>query len=105
MFLIQLLLPAIATPATEDGGIARTRAELVERFGGVTAYAWTPADGEWRDERGRTAEDKVVLVEVVARAFERAWWEDYASRLAKRFAQHAVHIRAIRVQMIDPKAT
>ncbi len=104
MFLIQILLPASAGPAHERGGIARTRAELVERFGGVTAYTQTPAEGEWRASDGRLAEDTVALVEVVAPAFDREWWKDYAKTLARRFSQEAVHIRALRIELLDPES-
>jgi hypothetical protein len=104
VFLIQILLPASAAPAHERGGIARTRAELVERFGGVTAYTQTPAEGEWRATDGHVTEDRVALVEVVAPAFDREWWKRYATTLARRFSEEAVHIRALPMELLDPES-
>jgi hypothetical protein len=105
MHLVQLLLPADdATTAAGDARIARTRAELVERFGGVTAYIQTPAHGEWTTPEGARERDRVVMVEVVAPDFDRAWWQSYAANLAERFEQDAIHVRAVQVEMLDPDA-
>jgi len=105
VFLIQILLPAQDGSASGgEGRVAQTRAELVERFGGVTAYTQTPAHGEWTDPRGRRTADAVVMVEVVAPAFDRAWWSGYAGTLARRFQQDAIHLRALHVEMLDPDA-
>jgi hypothetical protein len=107
MVLIQLLLPAAA--AENDGVTAgrftTTREELVEAFGGVTAYARSPAQGLWTSPDGEPAQDEVVMVEVVTDAFERAWWTSYEKVLAERFAQDVIHIRAIPVSVLDAEAT
>jgi hypothetical protein len=42
-----------------------------------------------------------VMVEVVAERFDRAWWGEYTQRLARRFAQEAIHVRAIQVDLLD----
>ena len=101
MVLIQLLLP------TTHGGEeqrTRTRTELVERFGGITAYVQTPALGEWTTAEGQRQRDQVVMVEVVAPDFDRTWWQSYARTLADRFGQQAIHLRALPVEMLDPDA-
>lgn len=106
MYLIQLLLPA-STPggaAPSDAAVAETRRELVEAFGGVTAYARAPAQGVWTSPEGGREHDDVVMVEVVAARFDRAWWRDYAQRLAARFDQEAIHVRAVQVEVLDPDA-
>ena len=82
----------------------RTRAELVERFGGITAYLQTPALGEWTASDGQRERERVVMIEVVARQFDRAWWRSYADTLADRFRQDAIHVRALQVEMLDPDA-
>lgn len=105
MVLIQLLLPSdLAAGHGEADAVSRTRRELAERFGGVTAYVQTPAIGEWTAPDGRRDVDRMVMVEVVAPEFDRAWWRDYAETLARRFDQEAIHVRALRVELVDPDA-
>jgi hypothetical protein len=98
MYLIQLLLPASRELANQ---FAETRAELAEQFGGVTAYVRAPADGLWKSPDGEPARDDVVMVEVVVEQFDRAWWRSYTETLKRRFEQEAIHVRAIRVEMLD----
>ena len=105
MVLIQILLPrTTAASPLADGAVARTRAELVERFHGVTAYLRSPAVGDWTSPDGEHERDDVVMVEVVTAHFDRAWWKDYSARLAERFAQEAIHVRALRVEILDEDA-
>ena len=107
MHLIQLLLPATsgasASAAADDAGTL-TRRELVERFGGLTAYVRTPAHGVWTSPEGAREHDDVVMVEVVAETFDREWWRTYAGRLARRFAQEAIHVRALPIEVLDPES-
>jgi phage tail sheath gpL-like len=105
VFLIQMLLPVDGQSATGGEEQAmRTRAELVERFGGMTAYVQTPALGEWTAAGGQRERDRVVMIEVVAPQFDRTWWRSYADTLADRFRQDAIHVRALQVEMLDPDA-
>jgi hypothetical protein len=105
MYLIQLLLPAAADGSGDDVAVAETRRELVDRFGGITAYLQTPAHGVWTSPEGGRRHDHVVMVEVVASDFDRGWWRGYAAQLARRFAQDAIHVRAVQVEVLDPEAT
>jgi hypothetical protein len=106
MVLIQLLLPISAQEdAAAEKLVAQTRAEIVERFGGVTAYVQTPAHGEWIAPGGRRDRDQLVMVEVVAPTFDRSWWRNYADTLARRFAQEAIHVRALPVELLDDDAS
>lgn len=80
MVLIQLLLPTGG--AASDGGLSpltETRRELAARFKGLTAYLRSPAKGWWTAPDGHTEQDDVVMVEVVADTFDRAWWRTYAA--------------------------
>lgn len=95
MHLIQILLPRKSGDPASDGRFAATRAELVEKFDGVTAYVRAPAQGSWVAPDGRVERDDVVMVEVLAGAFDRAWWRAYATTLAQRFGEEAIHIRAL----------
>ena len=96
-FLVQILLPRRrgVTGDVSDSDFGQTRTELVERFDGVTAYLRSPAQGAWTAPDGRVERDDVVMIEVVTETFDRAWWRAYAVRLAERFQQEAIHIRAL----------
>ena len=96
-FVVQILLPRGGGGHTEgrDADFAHTRAELVERYEGVTAYLRSPAQGAWTAPDGRVEDDEVVMIEVVVDTFDRAWWREYGERLARRFRQEAIHIRAL----------
>jgi hypothetical protein len=102
MVLIQLLLPATGA-AGADGlaPLAQTRRELAEEFDGLTAYLRSPAKGLWTAPDGHTEQDDVVMVEVVADTFDRAWWRTYAATLAERFRQESIHVRALPVELLD----
>jgi len=102
MVLIQLLLPSTG-PAGADGlaPLAQTRRELAEEFDGLTAYLRSPAKGLWTAPDGHTEQDDVVMVEVVADTFDRAWWRTYAATLAERFRQESIHVRALPVELLD----
>jgi hypothetical protein len=93
MYLIQLLLPVSAAPDAE--AFASTREELADKFGGVTAYSRAPAEGIWRSPAGDESRDSVLMVEVLVQTFDRPWWRAYRDRLARRFRQEEIHVRAI----------
>ena len=96
MYLIQLLLPTRGRGGVvADSAFARTREELVDAFDGVTAYARAPAQGVWVAPDGDRERDDVVMVEVVTQEFDRAWWRAYGGKLAERFDQDEIHIRAL----------
>ena len=100
--LIQLLLPTAGNGSDRAmTAIAQTRRELVEKFKGVTAYVRSPAKGLWTAPDGHTEADDVVMVEVVTDTFDRAWWRTYSARLAQRFAQDTIHVRALPVDVPD----
>jgi hypothetical protein len=107
MFLIQILLPLTGSTAQRTRSRAafdETRRELVEAFGGITAYSQAPAEGVWTAADGGRALDTVIMVEVVTRAFDRAWWRDYTATLARRFDQETIHVRALSVELLDEDA-
>jgi hypothetical protein len=101
MHLIQILLPL----AGNDGrrfppdAFARVRSELAERFGGLTAFTRSPAEGLWR-EGDETARDDIVVLEVMADALDTAWWADYRRSLEERFAQEVVVVRAQEIRVL-----
>lgn len=102
MHLIQLLLPLY----DNDGQpfpralLRRVREELTERFGGVTAFARSPAVGAWEDDSGDVQRDELILVEVMAEVIDAQWWAEYREDLRQRFRQDALLIRATRIEML-----
>jgi hypothetical protein len=102
--LIQLLLPTTFPEGTASqdasAALADTRRELSETFDGLTAYVRSPAKGIWTAPDGHTEQDDVVMVEVVTDHFDRAWWRDYSTVLAKRFSQDVIHVRSLTVDLL-----
>jgi len=100
MVLVQLLLPVTSeSEQSHRSHVAKTRAELTAKFGGVTAYQRAPALGVWIDDDGGVERDDVIMVEVVADSFERDWWRAYRAELEARFAQTEIHIRAVSIEV------
>ncbi|HYH95408.1 hypothetical protein [Hyalangium sp.] len=96
MYLIQFLLPLRDNERRPfpRADFERVRAELTERFGGVTAFLQAPASGVWKDA-GETTHDELVLFEVMTDALDRAWWKGYRAELERRFRQEALVVRAL----------
>lgn len=96
MFLVQLLLPLYDNSGRRvpHETFARVRDELTERYGGVTAFLRSPAQGTWKEEGGGVDRDEIVMVEVMVEALDAAWWESYRSRLEAQFGQQELVIRA-----------
>lgn len=97
MHLVQLLLPLhdntrrlFPRELFDD-----VRREMTERFGGVTAYVRSPAEGAWQDAEGKVLSDEVIIVEVMCNDLDRSFWSAYRQKLAQRFAQEEVVVRAM----------
>jgi hypothetical protein len=101
MNLVQILLPLADNEGRRFGpaAYAHVRAELSERFGGITSFTRAPAEGVWT-EGGHTNRDDIVVFEVMCRDLDRSWWEQYRARLEDRFQQEAIVLRAIKVEML-----
>ena len=102
MFLVQLLLPLY-----DDSGrrlphalFAQLRTELTERFGGMTAFFRSPAQGTWKEESGSVDVDEIVMCEVMVEALDRAWWRGYRKTLEARFGQRELVVRALQLELL-----
>jgi len=106
-FLVQIILPLYRN----DGRLLppellkQVRTELKERFGGLTAYTRTPAEGTWEDDQGRTKREDVVIVEVMTETLDRQWWSNYAAELARRFQQEELVVRAMQFEDLTKRST
>jgi hypothetical protein len=102
MYLIQILLPTrdnddVAFPAALFGEV---KAELVEKFGGLTAFLQAPAQGLWVESNRRVARDDVAVFEVMSKIVERAWWANYRGLLQRRFRQDEIVVRSLAVDLL-----
>ncbi|GAM09291.1 hypothetical protein OR1_01566 [Geobacter sp. OR-1] len=102
MHLVQILLPLY-----DNGGdpfplaeYARVRDELAERFGGITAYVRSPAEGLWQETPGTTVRDDIVIYEVMTELLDKGWWRGYREQLSARFRQDLLIVRVSEVQLL-----
>ena len=102
MQLIQLFLPLYRNSGAPipPESFAATREELMDHFGGMTAYTRTPATGLWQQQDGRTVRDDIVVVEVMAEALDEAWWRAYRRNLEQRFEQQELLVLAQEVRRL-----
>ena len=98
MHIVQLLLPLYDNEGLPfpDSVMAAIRDELVARFGGVTAFSRTPAEGVWSD-RGQNIRDEVILVEVMVENLDLAWWSGFRGRLESLLRQRSLVARAFAI--------
>lgn len=97
MHLIRLLLPLY----DNDGNrlppklLDQVFDELTHKFGGVTAYQRSPAEGAWKPPGEGVVHDDMVLFEVMVEPLDRPWWADYRRMLEQRFAQDKLLILSL----------
>lgn len=102
MHLIEILLPL----SDNDGKpfaadlYNRVRDELVEHFGGVTAFTRSPAEGLTKEGGGEPDRDEIVILEVMADWLDRGWWRGYRTELERRFQQDEIVVRAREVELL-----
>jgi hypothetical protein len=101
MHLVQLLLPLYGNEKHPFGQEAfdRVRRELTERFGGITAYRRSPAEGIRKDD-GELSRDEIIIFEVMTGHLDRKWWADYRSELEQRSRQEELVIRSTETEKL-----
>ena len=101
MHLVEILLPLRDNEGEPFGRdlFAHVREELVEAFGGLTAFMRNPAEGLW-DEGGERSRDDIAVIEVMTETLDRDWWRRYRETLERRFRQDEVVIRATSVERL-----
>jgi hypothetical protein len=102
MQLVEILLPA-----RDNAGVAfpkvtfqKVKNELTERFGGLTAFSRSPADGYWQDKSGDTHAEDMISLEVMADSVDEKWWKEFRRRLEVLFEQEEIIIRAHAIQRL-----
>ena len=101
MKLVQIFLPRYDNRGRRfpASAYARERQSLVDRFGGMTAYAQAPAVGLWKNGPA-TKRDELIIFEVLMRRVDRKWWMAYPYKLQKRFRQKELLVRSQDVKVL-----
>jgi uncharacterized membrane protein len=99
--LVQLLLPLFTRGGQpiDPRAFDNVKNELTTRFGGMTAYTRSPAEGRWLGRAHRETDDIAVL-EVLCNEIDPVWWDAYRHRLEGIFGQHAIAVRAAPVRLL-----
>jgi len=102
MHLVQILLPVFGNQGEDvlRQAYPGIREELVARFGGLTAFLESPAEGLWKEGDRHTGRDDIVMVEVMVETAEREWWEEYRQRLQELLRQESIVIRAVPMERL-----
>ena len=100
-YLIQLFIPAnynngkdIPRPV-----FAKIKRELTNKFGGLTAFTQSPAEGFWED-KSKLSHDRIFVFEVMAEELNRKWWQKYKETLEELLQQEEIIIRAQQVSVL-----
>jgi hypothetical protein len=101
MHLVEILLPLYdnSGQSFEAEKYAEVRQQLTERFGGLTAFTRSPAQGT-TTESGKPVHDEIVVFEVMTESLDVSWWENYRLRLEREFRQDQIVIRASTVTLL-----
>jgi hypothetical protein len=102
MFVVQLYLPLEKPDGTpvSPAIFERTKAELTDRFGGVTAFLQSPADGAWKPSGGEVVHDRVAIFEVMVEDVDTAWWRTYRAGLEQELEQDQILARLFQVSVL-----
>lgn len=95
MYLVEMLLPMRDNEGRPFAPeiFQSLRNELIERYGGVTAFTRAPAEGETKAGND-IVHDDIVVLEVMTHEIDREWWRQYRERLERAFEQDEVVVRA-----------
>ena len=100
--LVEIFLPLKRRDGSDQPRslFGEVRTELVDRFGGLTAFTRAPAEGLWEDEKGAVERDSIVILEVMTDGLDRRWWRQFGQRLAQGFDQDEILIRSSEVSRL-----
>lgn len=102
MHLVQILLPLYDNEGLPFPlrAYEALRTELTDRFGGITTYIRSPAQGTWKETDSKTVHDEIVIYEVMTEELDRKWWDDLRQQLCRRFRQESLIIRATAIEIL-----
>lgn len=102
MHVVEIFLPLRRNDGSDQPRerFGTVRRELVERFGGLTAFTRAPAEGLWESGPGEVDRDSVVIFEVMTDKLDRASWARYRRELERLFEQDEIVIRGSVVERL-----
>jgi hypothetical protein len=91
MHLVEIFLPLNDNDGRPFGTekYAEVREHLTARFGGLTAFSRSPAQGTTSDG-GKTVHDEIIVFEVMAETLDASWWKSYRLQLEREFRQDEI---------------
>jgi hypothetical protein len=94
--VVEILLPLRDNDGRRFGAdlYGWVRETLVDRFGGLTAFTRSPAEGLWEQDDGDRSRDEIVVLEIMADRLDRGWWRGFRQELEARFRQDEIVVRA-----------
>jgi inorganic pyrophosphatase len=100
--LIQIYLPSNKPDGKpfSDALFKKVKAELTEKFGGLTMYTRAPAKGLWKEDDQHTVSDDIIIFEIMAPDLDLAFWENYKTKLKKDFKQEELLIRCSSITVV-----
>src|SRR3954463_4134767 len=98
MQLIEIFLPLSDNQGKRFAAetYAGVRKQLTEKFGGLTAFSRSPAEGVDTGQ-GRERHDDLVVFEVMTEEIDQGWWTSYREKLETTFRQDRILIRSSEV--------
>jgi hypothetical protein len=78
----------------------RVTSQLTERFGGITSYLQSPAEGAWKPTAEELVHDRVAIFEVMVSDVDTAWWREYRRRLERELEQDQILARLYQVTVL-----
>lgn len=101
MHLVEILLPLNDNEGRpfDPEKFSALRERLTERFGGLTAFTRSPAQGRTR-EGDKTVRDEIIVFEVLTETLDESWWTSCRRRLEKDFRQDRIIVRASAVTLL-----
>lgn len=96
MHVVEIFLPLRRKDGSDQARelFGSVRRELLDSFGGMTAFTRSPAEGLWESGEGDVERDSIVIFEVMADEVDRGWWSDFRAKLERLFEQDEILIRA-----------
>lgn len=102
MYVVEIFLPLKRNDGSPQPRerFGEVRGQLVEKFGGLTAFTRAPAHGLWESSDGDVDRDSIVIFEVMTGDLDRDWWKDFRATLERLFEQEDIVIRASAVDRL-----
>jgi inorganic pyrophosphatase len=100
--LIQVYLPKYQPDGKpfSSAMFQKVKAELTEKFGGLTIYAQAPAEGLWKEDEQHTVSDEIIIYEILAPSIDLKYWKAYKTKLQKQFKQEELLIRCSSISIL-----